>query len=121
MADVLDSLRFSWLYEPMTFVFERDEAGNCTYGFTPDFYLPRQDLYIEVTEMRIMTPKNGKLRMLRTHYPDVRCAATTMSPERECLVPKIVDGISERTYESTPSGQGSWNVLVKNDESFARY
>ena len=90
VADVLDSLRLAWLYEPMTFVFERDSSGNCTYGFTPDFYLPRQDLYIEVTECRVMTPKNGKLRMLHTIYPDVRCALLTKKEVRDPELRRIL-------------------------------
>jgi len=41
--------------------------------FTPDFYLPETDLYIELTTMRqaLVTPKNRKLRLLRELYPDV--------------------------------------------------
>ena len=53
---------------------ERDADGRITSAFTPDFYLPEQDLYVEVTVMRqpLVTRKNRKLRLLRELYPDVR-------------------------------------------------
>ena len=43
-------------------------------AFTPDFYLPEQDLYLEVTVMKqsLVTRKNRKLRKLRERYPDVK-------------------------------------------------
>ena len=45
----------------------RDEHGRVTSAFTPDFYLPDQDLYVEVTVMKqsLVTRKNRKLRQLR--------------------------------------------------------
>jgi hypoxanthine phosphoribosyltransferase len=41
--------------------------------FTPDFYLPEHDLYVELTTMKQVhvTPKNRKVRLLRELYPDV--------------------------------------------------
>jgi hypoxanthine phosphoribosyltransferase len=41
--------------------------------FTPDFYLPEHDLYIELTTMKqsLVTPKNRKLRLVRELYPDI--------------------------------------------------
>jgi hypoxanthine phosphoribosyltransferase len=73
-AKVLDYYRVPWLYEPRTFVLETDEAGRVTEAFTPDFYLPEQDLYIELTVMKqsLVTRKNRKLRKLRARYPDVK-------------------------------------------------
>jgi hypothetical protein len=73
-AKMLDYYGVPWLYEPDTFVLERDEAGRVTEAFTPDFYLPEQDLYLEVTVMKqsLVTRKNRKLRKLRALYPDVR-------------------------------------------------
>ena len=42
-------------------------------AFKPDFYLPEQDLFLEVTVMKqsLVTRKNRKLRKLREQYPDV--------------------------------------------------
>jgi hypoxanthine phosphoribosyltransferase len=72
-AKVLDYYGVPWEYEPRTFVLERDETGRVTEAFTPDFYLPEQDLYLEVTVMKqsLVTRKNRKLRKLRRLYPDV--------------------------------------------------
>ena len=71
---MLDYYRVPWEYEPRTFVLERDEEGRVLEAFTPDFYLPEQDLYVEITVMKqsLVTRKNRKLRKLRRLYPDVR-------------------------------------------------
>lgn len=73
-AKVLDYYGVPWEYEPRTFVLEQDEDGRVTEAFTPDFYLPEQDLYVEITVMKqsLVTRKNRKLRKLRARYPDVK-------------------------------------------------
>jgi hypoxanthine phosphoribosyltransferase len=73
-AKVLDFYRVPWDYEPRTFVLERDEEGRISEAFTPDFYLPEQDLFLEITVMkqRLVTRKNRKLRKLRARYPGVQ-------------------------------------------------
>ena len=73
-AKVLDWHGIPWQYEPTTFVLARDEEGRVTEAFTPDFYLPDQDLYLEVTVMKqsLVTRKNRKLRKIRELYPDVK-------------------------------------------------
>ncbi len=73
-ARMLDYHRIPWQYEPRTFVLERDDQGRVTEAMTPDFFLPDQELYIEVTVMKqsLVTPKNRKLRKLRERYPGVR-------------------------------------------------
>src|SRR6185436_20570482 len=73
-AKVLDYYDVPWEYEPRTFVLEEDEKGRVTEAFTPDFYLPEQDLYVEVTAMKqsLVTKKTRKVRRLRELYPDVR-------------------------------------------------
>jgi hypothetical protein len=73
-AKMLDFYGVPWEYEPRTFVLRRDEEGRVTSAFTPDFYLPEQDLYVEVTVMRqsLVTRKNRKLRELKRLYPDVK-------------------------------------------------
>jgi hypoxanthine phosphoribosyltransferase len=72
-AKVLDFYGVPWEYEPRTFVLEEDGDGRTTLAFTPDFFLPEQDLYLEITVMkqRLVTRKNRKLRRLRERYPDV--------------------------------------------------
>jgi hypothetical protein len=73
-AKILDFYKVPWAYEPRTFVLEEDEDGRVVEAFTPDFYLPEQDLYLEVTVMKqsLVTRKNRKLRKLRGRYPEVR-------------------------------------------------
>jgi hypoxanthine phosphoribosyltransferase len=73
-AKVLDYYGVPWDYEPTTFVLESDENGRVVEAFKPDFYLPEQELYVEVTVMKqsLVTRKNRKLRKLRELYPDVR-------------------------------------------------
>ena len=72
-ARVMDFYRIRWQYEPKTFPIEWDENQNVTKAFTPDFYLPDLDLYIELTTMKqsLVTKKNRKVRLLRELYPDV--------------------------------------------------
>ena len=72
-AKVLDYYGLPWLYEPTTFVLEEDEDGRVLEAFAPDFYLPEQDLYLEITVMKqsLVTRKNRKLRKLRERYPDI--------------------------------------------------
>ena len=72
-AKILDYYGVPWEYEPRTFVLERDEQGRVVEAFTPDFYLPEQDLYLELTVMKqsLATRKNRKLRKVRELYPGV--------------------------------------------------
>ena len=73
-AKLLDYYRVPWDYEPRTFVLERAADGTVVEAFKPDFYLPEQDLYLEVTVMKqsLVTRKNRKLRKLRQQYPEIR-------------------------------------------------
>jgi hypothetical protein len=74
-ARLLDFYQIDWEYEPTSFDLEKDKAGNVTQRFTPDFYLPAYDLYIEITTMsqKLVTRKNRKVRRLHEQYPDVKC------------------------------------------------
>ena len=73
-AKILDYYGVPWEYEPRTFVLDEDGDGRVLEAFTPDFHLPEQDLYLEVTVMKqsLVTRKNRKLRRLHERYPDVR-------------------------------------------------
>ena len=74
-ARLLDFYQIDWDYEPRSFDLETDKNGNVTQRFTPDFYLPAYDLYIEITTMsqKLVTRKNRKVRRLLEQYPDVKC------------------------------------------------
>ena len=73
-ARLLDFYGIDWEYEPHSFVLETDEGGRVLEAFTPDFYLPEQGLYLEVTVMKqsLVTRKNRKIRKLKERYPDVK-------------------------------------------------
>lgn len=73
-ARILDFYHIEWQYEPRSFPIEWDEQGKAVSSFTPDFYLPQQDLYIELTTLKqpLVTKKNRKLRRLKELYPEVR-------------------------------------------------
>src|SRR5579883_1509937 len=72
-ARVLDFYGVAWHYEPRTFPL-REEDGRVVEAFTPDFYLPDFNLFVELTTLRqpLVTYKNRKLRLLRERYPEVR-------------------------------------------------
>jgi hypothetical protein len=74
-ARLLDFYQIEWEYEPRSFDLECDDQGVVIQRFTPDFYLPQYDLYIEITTLnqKLVTKKNRKVRRLRELYPDVSC------------------------------------------------
>ena len=73
IAQLLDFYGIKWEYEPTTFVLERDSAGQPRSAFTPDFYLPEHNLYLEVTTLKqsLVTRKNRKVRRLQAQRPDL--------------------------------------------------
>jgi hypothetical protein len=95
-ARILDFYHITWLYEPRTFAIEWDEDGSVLRSFTPDFYLPEHDLYIELTTQKqsLVTKKNRKVRLLRELYPDVSIKILYASDYRK-LVEKF-------------AGSGAW-------------
>jgi hypothetical protein len=72
-AEILDYYQVRWLYEPRSFPIEWDGAGRPIAYFSPDFYLPEFDLYIELTTMsqKLVTKKNRKVKRLKELYPEV--------------------------------------------------
>lgn len=72
-ARILDFYHIAWQYEPRTFAIEWDEEGSVAASFTPDFYLPDHDTYIELTTLKqnLVTKKNRKVRMMRELYPEL--------------------------------------------------
>jgi hypothetical protein len=72
-ANLLDFYRIAWDYEPRSFPLQWDKDGKVLEAFTPDFYLPEFDLYVELTTMKQanVTKKNRKIRLLRAIYPHV--------------------------------------------------
>jgi hypothetical protein len=72
-AHILDFYGIAWDYEPRTFPLEWDENSKVTLAFAPDFFLPEQNLYVELTVLRpkLTNTKNKKMRLMRELYPDV--------------------------------------------------
>ncbi len=72
-ANLLDFYRIAWEYEPRSFPVQWDRDGRVLESFTPDFYLPELDLYVEITTMKQanVTRKNRKVKLLKTIYPQV--------------------------------------------------
>ena len=72
-ANLLDFYRIAWEYEARSFPIQWDKEGKVLEAFTPDFYLPEFDMYVELTTMKQehVTKKNRKVKLLRTIYPHV--------------------------------------------------
>lgn len=72
-ANLLDFYRIAWEYEPRSFPIQWDKDGKVLEAFTPDFYLPEFDLYVELTTMKqsLVTKKNRKIKLLKAIYPQV--------------------------------------------------
>ncbi len=72
-ARLLDFYEIEWVYEPRSFLLRQD-GEKTVEMFTPDFYLPALDLYIELTTLKqkLVTRKHRKIKRLKELYPDVK-------------------------------------------------
>ena len=72
-SDLLSFFGVAWVYESVCFPLTRDPGGNVVESFTPDFYLPEYEVFVEVTTMRqkLVTRKNRKIRLFRELYPSL--------------------------------------------------
>jgi hypothetical protein len=87
-ARILDYYGVEWEYETRTFPLEWDAAGTVTVAFSPDFYLPQQELYIELTTLRpqLIRHKNRKMRRMRELYPEVNIKLLKRQDIRDLMV-----------------------------------
>lgn len=87
-ARLLDYYGIRWDYEPRTFTLTEDDQGNVTNAFAPDFYLPDEDLYVELTTMRpkLITRKNRKIRLLKELYPDINVKLLKRQDLRDLMI-----------------------------------
>jgi hypoxanthine phosphoribosyltransferase len=87
-ARLLDFYGVPWEYEPREFILERHADGRPKRSFSPDFYLPQQDLYVELTTMspRLTYRKNQKVRRLRELYPEVQIKLFDLRDVRALLL-----------------------------------
>lgn len=72
-ARILDFYGVTWEYEPRTFPLEWDKDGKVIEAFKPDFYLPQQNLYVELTTLRpkLTQKKNRKMKKVKLLYPEL--------------------------------------------------
>lgn len=87
-ARILDYYGLKWEYEPRTFPLAWDKDGNVTEAFSPDFYIPDQDLYVELTTVRpkLITKKNRKIRRLKELYPEINIKLFKRSDLRDMMI-----------------------------------
>jgi hypoxanthine phosphoribosyltransferase len=108
MARILDFYEVAWEYEPHTFPILWNLAGDVVESFSPDFYLPDLDLYLEMTTLRqrLVRKKNRKLRRLRELYPDLRVKLFYARDFRALMLKygklALVDALSGTPGQVTP-------------------
>ena len=86
-ARFLDYYRIRWVYEPNSFPIGWED-GRVSEMFTPDFYLPESDTYVELTTMKqsLVTPKNRKVRLLRELHPEINVRLLYQKDYQQLLV-----------------------------------
>jgi hypothetical protein len=100
MSRILDFYTVRWEYEPHTFPILWNLEGDVVESFSPDFYLPDLDLYLEMTTLRqkLVRKKNRKLRRLRELYPDLNIKLFYARDFRELMLKygriALADGLS---------------------------
>ena len=101
-SEILNFYGIVWEYEPRTFPLEWDKRGNVIEAFTPDFYLPREDLYIELTTLRpsLTTHKNRKMRRMKELYPEVNIKLFKRSDLHNLMVKFGID-VEARKIQGT--------------------
>jgi hypoxanthine phosphoribosyltransferase len=108
LARILDFYEVRWVYEPDTFPIGWSMSGDVVESFSPDFYLPDLDLYVELTTLKqkLVRKKNRKLRRLRELYPDVRIKLFYARDFRMLLLKfgrlALLDDLSGSTGQATP-------------------
>ena len=108
LARILDFYEVAWEYEPHTFPILYDRDGVVLESFSPDFYLPDLDLYVEITTLkqRLVRKKNRKLRRLRELYPGIRIKLLYARDFRALLLKygriTLADALTGAEGQSTP-------------------
>jgi hypothetical protein len=112
LARILDFYEVAWDYEPHTFPILYDRDGEVLESFSPDFYLPELDLYVEITTLkqRLVRKKNRKLRRLRDLYPGLRIKLLYARDFRALLLKygriSLADALSGAEGQATPPRHG---------------
>jgi len=66
-AEILDHFKIKYEYEPTMFVIHQNGNGDVKMGFTPDFFIPELNIYVEITAMHGngCNKKNRKIKKLK--------------------------------------------------------
>ena len=114
MARILDFYAVRWDYEPHTFPILWNLDGDVVESFSPDFYLPDLDLYLEMTTLRqrLVRKKNRKLRRLRELYPGINIKLFYARDFRALMLKygkvALADGLSGTSGQvASPHGHAS--------------
>ncbi len=69
-AEHLDLFDIDWIYEPTSFPLKWG-SGSIKMMFTPDFYIPSLDVFVEITTMNqnLITRKSKKIKNAQKLYP----------------------------------------------------
>jgi len=99
-ARILDFYQIRWEYEPHGYPIAWDKQGNVIERFTPDFYLPDLNLYVELTTLKqkLVTKKNRKVRLLREFYPEINIKVFYGKDYRTLLVKYGLEGKKENAH-----------------------
>jgi hypoxanthine phosphoribosyltransferase len=105
-AAILDFYAIAWEYEPRTFPLEWDASGKVTEAFSPDFYLPEQDLYVELTTLRssLATYKNRRMRRMKELYPEVNIKLYKRRELRDMMIRYGLVKEAERIWGDVSQG-----------------
>jgi hypothetical protein len=86
-ARTLDDLSIPWQHKPRTFAVEWDENGTFVDSFTPSFFLPARDLYVELVAPGCgsSSEKVRKAKLLRYQYPAIRIEVLPAIPPYQAV------------------------------------
>jgi len=118
LARILDFYAVRWEYEPHTFPILWNLDGAVVESFSPDFYLPDFDTYLELTTLRqpLVRKKNRKLRRLRELYPDIRIKLFYARDFRALMLKYgkfgLVDALSGTSGQVTASSPASYAAVA---------
>jgi hypothetical protein len=87
--------------------------GAVIESFSPDFWLPDLDLYLEMTTLRqkLVRKKNRKLRRIHELYPDIRVKLFYARDFRALMLKfgrlALVDGLIGSSGQVVPGREGA--------------
>jgi hypoxanthine phosphoribosyltransferase len=122
-ARLLDFYAIDWEYEPTSFDIDFDADGNVVARFTPDFYLPSYDLYIEITTLnqKLVTKKNRKARRLVELHPEINIKVLYQRDYLQLLVKygleppsQLADGTGPTTLDLFPEPRRGSGTASRN-------